>query len=115
MSFKCIRQHVMLSVLFRIVNSSNVTDYKFNIAYEKRIVGQSTNIGIHTVSSLLRCATQCASQHACCSASFDNKTRSCSLNSQCYPELEQYSDSMLITKTLLDGKSLNSRWKSLRQ
>jgi len=115
MSFKRFRQHVILSLFFRIVNSSNVTDYNFNIEYEKRIVGQSTNIGIQTVSSLLSCATKCASQHACCSASFDSNTRSCSLNSQCYSELEQYSDYTMITKTLSDGKSFNLRWNSPKQ
>ena len=107
MSFKRFRQHVILSLFFGIVNSSNVTDYNFNIEYGKRIVGQSTNIGIQTVSSKLDCAITCTSQHACCSASFDNNTGICSLNSQCSPQLEQYSDSMIITKILSGGKSIN--------
>jgi len=57
MSFKCIRQHAMLSLFLGIVNSSNVTDYNFNIEYEKRIVEHSTNKSIQAVSSILQCAT----------------------------------------------------------
>ena len=95
----------MLSLFVGIVNSLNVTDNNFNIEYEKRIVGHSTNKSIQAVSSILQCATQCATQHACCSASFDSNSRSCYLNSDCYPELEHYPDSMMITKILSHGKN----------
>jgi len=107
MSFKCIRQHTMLSLFFGIVHSSDVTDYNFNIEYEKRISGHSTNIAIKVVPSILHCAIVCVPQHMCCSASFDSNTGSCSLNSHCSPQLEQYSDSLIITNILSEGKSFN--------
>ena len=90
MSFKCIRQHAMLSLLFGIVHSSDVTDYNFNIENEKRIAGHSTNIALHIVKSTLHCAIECASQHMCCCASFDSNTGSCSLNShKCLPQEQE--------------------------
>ena len=107
MSFKCIRQHAMLSLFLGIVNSSNVADCNFSIEYEKRIFQHSTNIALHNVSSTLRCTMECVSQHMCCCASFDSNTGSCSLNSDCSPQLEQYSDSLIITKMLSEGKSFN--------
>ena len=107
MSFKCIRQHAMLSLFFGIVHSSDVRDYNFNIEYEKRIAGHSTNIAIQVVPSILHCAINCVSQHMCCIASFDSNTGICSLNSHCYPQLEEYSDSLIITKILSEGKSFN--------
>jgi len=72
MSFKCIIQHVMLYLFFGKVNFSDIREHTFNVTYEKRFVGHSTNIGIQTVPSILRCAVESASQHACCSASFDS-------------------------------------------
>jgi hypothetical protein len=107
MSFKCIRQHAMLFLFLGIVHSSEVEDYDFNIEHEKRIAGHSTNIALHIVSSTLHCAKECASQHMCCCASFDSNTGSCSLNSHCSPQLEQYSDSLIITKSVSEGKSFN--------
>jgi len=107
MSVKCTLQHLLLFLFLGRVNSSDIRKLNFNVTYEKRIVGNSTNISIQTASSRLHCATQCASQHACCSASFDHNTRSCSLNSQCYPEVEHYSDSMMMTKISPPGKILN--------
>ena len=107
MSFKCIRQHAMLSLFLGIVHSLEVADDHFNIEYEKRIAGHSTNIALHIVSSTLDCARECASHHMCCCASFDSNTGSCSLNSHCLPHLEQYSDSLIITKILSEGKSFN--------
>ena len=107
MSFKCIRQHAMLSLFLGIVTSSNVTGGNFSIEYEKRIVRHSTNIALHIVSSTLHCAMECVSQHMCCCASFDSNTGSCSLNSHCSPQLEQYSDSLIITKMSSEGKSFN--------
>ena len=107
MSFKSSRQHAMLSLILGIVHSSAVADYHFNIEYEKRIAGHSTNIALHIVSSTLDCARECASHHMCCCASFDSNTGSCSLNSHCLPHLEQYSDSLIITKILSEGKSFN--------
>jgi hypothetical protein len=105
MSFKCIRQHAMLSLFLGIVHSSEVADDHFNIEYEKRIAGHSTNIALHIVSSTLHCAMECVSQHMCCCASFDSNTGSCRLNSHCSPQLEQYSDSLIIKKILSEGKS----------
>ena len=105
MSFKCSRQHAMLSLILGIVHSSAVADYHFNIEYEKRIAGHSTNIALHIVSSTLHCAMECVSQHMCCCASFDSNTGSCRLNSHCSPQLEQYSDSLIIKKILSEGKS----------
>ena len=107
MSFKCIRQHAMLSLFLGIVHSSEVADYLFNIEYEKRIAGHSTNIALHIVPSTLLCAIECISQHMCCCASFDSNTGSCSLNSHCSPQLEQYSDSLIMTKIISEGKSFN--------
>ena len=107
MSFKCIRQHAMLSLFLGIVHSSEVADDHFNIEYEKRIAEHSRNIALHIVSSTLHCAMECASQHMCCSASFDSNTGSCSLNSHCSPQLEQYSDSLIIKKIVSEGKSFN--------
>ena len=107
MSFKCIRQHAMLSLFLAIVHSSEVADYHFNIEHEKRIAGHSTSIALHIVSSTLHCAMKCASKDMCCCATFDSNTGSCSLNSHCYPQLEQYSDSLIIAKILSEGKSLN--------
>ena len=107
MSFKCIRQHAMISLFLGIVHSLEVADYHFNIEYEKRIAGHSTNIALHIVPSTLHCAIECVSQHMCCCASFDSNTGSCSLNSHCSPQLEQYSDSLIITKILSEGKSFN--------
>ena len=115
MSFKCIRQHAMLSLFFGIVHSSDVTANMFNIKYEKRIAGHSTNIAIQVVPSILQCVIQCVSQHMCCSASFDSKTGSCSLNSHCSPQLEQYSDSLIITKMLSEGKSFNLHWHNQKK
>jgi hypothetical protein len=46
MSFKCIRQHAMLSLFLAIAHSSEVADHHFNIEYEKRIAG-------HFVKSLI--------------------------------------------------------------
>ena len=115
MSFKCIRQHAMLSLFLGIVHSSDVTDYIFNIKYEKRIAGHSTNIAIQVVPSILQCVIQCVSQHMCCSASFDSKTGSCSLNSHCSPQLEQYSDSLIIKKMLSEGKSFNLHWHNQKK
>jgi hypothetical protein len=107
MSFKCIRLHAILSLFLGIVHSSEVVDYRFNIEHEKRIVEHSTKIALHIVSSTLYCAIKCVSQHMCCCASFDNNTGSCSLESHCSPQLEQYSDSLIITKMLSEGKSFN--------
>ena len=107
MSFKCIRQHAMLSLFLGTVYSSEVADYHFNIEYEERIAGNSTNIALHIVPSKLHCAITCVSQHMCCCASFDSNTGSCSLNSHCSPQLEQYSDSLIITKMLSEGKLFN--------
>ena len=107
MSFKCIRQHAMLFLFLAIVHSSEVADYHFNIEYEKCIGGHSTNIALHIVSSTLHCAMECASKHMCCCASFHSNTGSCSLNSHCSPQLEQYSDSLIIAKILSEGKSFD--------
>jgi hypothetical protein len=51
----------------------------------------------------------------CCCASFDSNTGSCSLNSHCSPHLEQYSDSLIITKILSEGKSFNLHWHSQKK
>jgi hypothetical protein len=115
MFFKCIRQRAMLSLFFGIVHSSDVTDYNFNIKYEKRIAGHSTNIAIPAVPSILQCAIDCVSQHMCCSASFDSNTGSCSLNSHCSPQWEQYSDFLIITKMLSEGKSFNLHWHNQKK
>jgi hypothetical protein len=115
MSFKCIRQHAMLSLFLGIVTSSNVTGGNFSIEYEKRIVRHWTNIALHIVSSTLHCAMECVSQHMCCCASFDSNTGSCSLNSHCSPQLEQYSDSLIITKMSSEGKSFNLHWHNQKK
>jgi hypothetical protein len=115
MSFKCSRQHAMLSLILGIVHSSAVADYHFNIEHEKRIAEHSTKIALHIVSSTLYCAIKCVSQHMCCCASFDNNTGSCSLESHCSPQLEQYSDSLIITKMLSEGKSFNLHWHNQKK
>ena len=107
MSFKCIRQHAMLSLFLEIVHSSEVADDHFNIEYEKRIAGHSTNIALHIVSSTLHCPMECVSQHMCCCASIYSNTGSCNLNSHCSPQLEQYSDSLIIKNILSECKSFN--------
>lgn len=107
MSFMCIRKHAILSLFFGIFHSSDVTDYIFNIEYEKRIAGHSTNISIQVVPSIWQCAMDCVSQHMCCSASFDSNTRRCSIDSHCSPPLDQNSDSLIITKILSESKSFN--------
>ena len=104
MYFKYIIQHLLLFLCFGKVNSSDIKGHTFNIEHEKRVIGHSTNIAIDTVSSIVHCAMNCAIQHACCSATFDVNTRSCGVNSQCSPKMEQYSDSMMITKVLSEGK-----------
>ena len=115
MSFKCIRQHAILSVILGIVHSSEVVDYRFNIEYGKRIAEHSTKIALHIVSSTLYCAIKYVSQHMCCCASFDNNTGSCSLESHYSPQLEQYSDSLIITKMLSEGKSFNLHWHNQKK
>lgn len=107
MSVKCTLQHLLVFLFLRKVNFLDIREHTFNVTYEKRIVGNSTNISIQTAPSRFHCAIQCASQHACCSASFDKNKRSCSLNSQCYPEVEHYSDSMMMKKISPNGKILN--------
>jgi len=88
----------LLFISFGKVNSSDIKGHTFNIEHEKHVVGHSTNIAIDTVSSIVHCAMNCAIQHAWCSASFDDDTRSSGVNSQCSPKMEQYSDYMMITK-----------------
>ena len=55
----------------------------------------------------MHCAMECVSQPMCCCASFYSNTGSCSFNSHGSPQLEQYSDSLIITKIVSEGKLFN--------
>lgn len=80
----------------------NVIKRYFVATNERRIIPSYTTIIKQRVLSPTACASLCSIHQECCSASFEGKSKQCSLDASCCPESESSEDTLMLKN--LTGK-----------
>ncbi|CAC5392762.1 unnamed protein product [Mytilus coruscus] len=74
----------------------NVVKRDFVTTKDRRILPTSTTIIKQRAPSSAACASLCSIHRACCSASFDRKSKQCNLDESCCPKSESSEDALML-------------------